>query len=210
MSVLVCAAVQRTSMVTSGTDTTTSAWHACNMMMWSTLWPSAQQTRSCCCLPVTTPPLKCGAPHACCASHSPRDTHHGLANWSHPCSAKEELIWTANPDLDTGKRIETLQKDTPWAERHVWGQETVDFYMGAYEKNKGTCVFLVALLPDIASVTNKSLKNEKWSLHKETTKENKIFGSPYLWKISSDAHRNADINRICDFKGKEPRIWRKI
>lgn len=91
-------AEQRTSTVTSGTGTTTSAWLAWNMMMWSTLWPSAQQTRSCCCPPATTPPLKCGARHAWCASLRHSNAPLGLANCFPPCLATEVLIWMVNPD----------------------------------------------------------------------------------------------------------------
>lgn len=145
--VIVCAVVQRTSTVTSGTGTTTSALLVWNTMTWSTLWPSAQQTRSCCYLPATTPPLKCGARHVWCASMRHSSAPHGLANCSPPCLATEVLIWMVNPDLDPGGQ------DTPWAEGHVWGQETEDSTVVSMRRTR-ICAFLCGHFAGCA-VTNR-------------------------------------------------------
>lgn len=171
------------------------------MMMWLTLWPSAQQTRSCCCLPVMTPPLKCGARHAWCVSPRPPDTHHGLANCFPPCSATEDLIWMANPDLDPGGCIETLQKDTPWAERHL--------HMGVYENNKGTCISLVALLQDVPWPTNHSKMKSDLCIKKQ---KKMGFLDHYICERSvlmcKKTHKT-DINRICDFKGQRIKNFKR-
>lgn len=74
---------QKTSMATSGTVTTTSVWHAWRTTTWSTRWRSAPPTRSCCCPPATTLPLRCGARHAWCVCHRPLP-----GRWSPACSCR--------------------------------------------------------------------------------------------------------------------------
>ena len=69
----------RTNTATSGTVTTTSAWHVWRTMTWWTLWRSALLTRSCCCLPATTLPLRCGAHRACSACRRPPPGQRGPA-----------------------------------------------------------------------------------------------------------------------------------
>lgn len=168
--VIVCAAVQRTSTVTSGTGTTTSAWLAWNTMTWSILWPSAQQTRSCCCLPATTPPLKCGARHAWCASPRHPSAPLGLANCSPPCLAAEVLIWMVNPDLDPGGRNARGKSRGTRVRSRNWG-----FHSGLYENNKDTCILVWPFC--------------RWGCRWEATKENGLFGTLYWWEIA-DAHEN--------------------
>lgn len=164
---IVCVAVQRTSTGTSGTGTTTSAWLAWNTMMWSTLWPSAQQTRSCCCLPVTTPPLKCGARHAWCASPRHPSAPLGLTNCSPPCLAAEVLIWMVNPDLDPGGRNSrgkhSMSRRTRVRSRN-WG-----FHSGLYEKNKDACT----LVWPFCRICHDQQIAGRW----EATKENGLFGT---------------------------------
>lgn len=62
---------QRTSTATSGTVTTTSAWRVWHTTTWWTRWHSALPTRSCCCLPAMTLPLRCGAHRAWSVWHRP-------------------------------------------------------------------------------------------------------------------------------------------
>lgn len=70
---------QRTSTATSGTVTTTSVWHAWHTTTWWTRWRSAPLTRSCCCLPAMTLPLRCGAHRAWSAWRRPPPGRRGPA-----------------------------------------------------------------------------------------------------------------------------------
>lgn len=167
--VIVCAAVQRTSTVTSGTGITTSVWLAWNTMTWSTLWPSAQQTRSCCYLPATTPPLKCGARHAWCASPRHPSAPLGLANCSPPCLAAEVLIWMVNPDLDPGGRNARGKhhRRTLHEQRYMCEVQKLRISQWSLWEEQGCVHSCVALLQDVPWPTDsrKMRSNKrKWAL----------------------------------------------
>lgn len=84
LSALLPTVEQRTSMATSGTVTTTSVWHVWHTTTWWTRWRSAPPTRSCCCLPVMTLPLRYGARHAWYACHRPLPGLRGPAGSCRP------------------------------------------------------------------------------------------------------------------------------
>lgn len=105
---------QRTNTVTSGTATTTSAWRGCSMTTWSTLWPSARPTRSCCSPPATTPPSRCGARHAWSAwprrPPAPRAHAASSPGWA---ATRRPPLSTGNPETG-GRGLEIVGGKDSW------------------------------------------------------------------------------------------------
>lgn len=120
---------QRTSTATSGTATTTSVWHVWLTTTWWTLWRSAPPTRSCCCPPAMTLPLRCGARRAWCACRRSRPGRRDPAascrpGWAATRTQRLPAAWTENHESGWKNSCSVRE----------WGEESLIFFLCGVNK----------------------------------------------------------------------------